>query len=86
MQDSPDTNPRNSPESPFCDYPDDGCLFSDCCLNCPLPFCVVDLPPRQVAAFKRTAQAALSAGHTALPDRVKEVWASTYRGGQVSAR
>ena len=66
MQDSPVTNGFNSPEPRFHDYPDDGC---------PLPFCVEDLPPRQVAALKRTAKATLTTENSALPDRVRTLLA-----------
>ena len=75
MQDSSVTNGFNSPEPRFHDYPDDGCPFSDSCLNCPLPFCVEDLPPRQVAALKRTAKVSLTTENSALPDRVRTLLA-----------
>ncbi|MFY9812580.1 MAG: helix-turn-helix domain-containing protein [Dehalococcoidales bacterium] len=28
----------------FCHYPDEGCEFSESCLNCPLPVCIYDEP------------------------------------------
>ncbi len=28
----------------FCHYPDEGCEFSETCLNCPLPVCIYDEP------------------------------------------
>jgi len=28
----------------YCTYPDEGCEFSESCLNCPLPLCVYEEP------------------------------------------
>jgi len=28
----------------YCTYPDEGCEFSESCLNCPLPVCVYEEP------------------------------------------
>ena len=56
-QPSPATNPRPTPDVPVPHYPDEGCDFSPSCLSCPLPRCVEELTPRQVAAVKHSAQA-----------------------------
>ena len=53
----PATNSRPIPATSTSPYADTGCIFSPSCLSCPLPRCVEDLGPRQVAALKHSAQA-----------------------------
>ena len=37
----------------YCHYHDEGCEFSDSCLNCPLPMCVHDEPGGRQRLLKR---------------------------------
>jgi len=37
----------------YCHYNDEGCEFSDSCLNCPLPMCVHDEPGGRQRLLKR---------------------------------
>ena len=67
----PDTNPRPIPVTSTSPYADTGCIFSPSCLSCPLPSCIEDLRPRQVAALKHAAQAV--EGSWKLHARVQEL-------------
>ena len=52
FENSGDTGLNDSLSSPdkedlppeFCVYRDEGCRYSDSCLNCPLPDCIQDVP------------------------------------------
>ena len=37
----------------YCRYHDEGCVFADSCLNCPLPMCVHDEPGGRQHLLKR---------------------------------
>ena len=38
----------------YCAYPDEGCEFSESCLNCPLPLCVYEEPNGRQRLIKET--------------------------------
>ena len=38
----------------YCNYPDEGCEFSESCLNCPLPLCVYEEPRGKQRLIKET--------------------------------
>ncbi len=57
----------------YCQYDDNGCEFSETCLNCPLPVCVFDEPRGKQRIVKYSRAVEMSQLHFEAGKSVKEL-------------